>query len=213
MFQVERFNDVCKKIKSAGTFRGFPVLSKTDVYGIIADELLVSQETVRKWASKNSSGPRTKSMLEDLESIVGVGLWKAEKSYTEKQYSEISKKAIFDVYGFVNDYFTQLDCIDEECWVKTFARIESLRLGIPDEDYEKIVNYLHDNIEDMIYDEKTVFAELHTEKYGYYDEKGVFVIDDNKFTAFMGKYFEIIMKRHTDFQDFMISNYADIVRK
>lgn len=213
MFNYQKFSAICNEIKKVGNFKGQPVFSKTDVYGIIADELLISQETVRKWASKNSSGPRTKEMLEDLESVVREKLWEVKEVLLEKHYSEITKKAILDVYGYVNDYFNNMDCIDEECWVKTFAKIESLRLGIPDEDYEKIVNYLRDNIEDMIYDEEIVFAELHTEKYGHYDEKGVFVIDDDKFTAFMGKYFEILMKRQTDFQDFMISNYADIVRK
>lgn len=208
-FNVEKFNEVCERIKETGKFEGTPVFSKTDVYGEIADRIYSTQNTVAKWACKNSKGPRDKDTAMALQNLLKEDFWE-EDGYMPKKYSSITKNGIVAIYGLVEQYFAEDDFEDENKWAQTMAKIRQFELSIPEEDYKKITEFLNKNVADMVYDEAT-FAELYTEQYGEYGKNGVFEATD--FTKFFARYYEIIMKKEEEFKKFMKENYAELIQK
>lgn len=205
-FNVKKFNETCEKVLKAGKFLGRPVISKTDVYGELADRLGVSTEYVSKWACKNSKGPRDRDVAEGLENLLGVSLW---GEYSRRKYSQVTQNAIASIYGLVEQYFAGNDYEDEDKWAQTMAEIRKFELAIPEEEYKKITDFLDENVADLVYDEET-FAALHTEEYGEYCEDGSFSISDP--TKFLARYFSIIMEKEEKFKNFMKENYAEALQ-
>ena len=208
-FDSKKFKEICNDILNEGCFKGIPVFNKTDVYFAIADELNVSDSTVKKWVSKNSNGPRDIETLEGLEKLLGVNLWNASEKYPLEKYSAVTKNAIASAYGVIEQYFAGDDYEDEDKWTQTMAEIRKFELSIPEEEYKKITDFLNENVADLVYDEET-FAELYTEEYGEYCEDGSFSIADP--TKFLARYFSIIMEKEEKFKNFMKENYAEALQ-
>lgn len=208
MFRAELFSELCKRARDDEVFNGEPVFSKEEVYQKIAPLCYATPEQVKSWTLKNSKGPRDLVQLEKLEEIFGEELVDRNGKYPIKKYSELTQKAILSIYSIMCDFFLY-DEEREEFWWKVMDSMEKSRLIIPKEEYEKIEQYLRDNLEEMVFDKEKVFPELFSEEFGVYNEKGQFRIHYEKSKEFQDKYREIENQKEDAFKEFMMKNFAE----
>lgn len=210
MYDSVRFKEKCKEfVRGKREFLGKEVHSQQEVYEIIADKLCVQPSTVAKWTLPSYGGP-DKRKLKELEELIGESLWKIPVEDRPKKYSDFAKQAILDIYAIVTEYFSSPDVEDEELYAEMMSKIEKRRLAIPKKDYDAIEEYLRMNVGDIVYNQETVFGELHSKEYGAYDESGVFVIKEGKEAAFLGRNFEIIFEKENEFQNFMMERFSEL---
>ncbi|ORT99942.1 hypothetical protein D081_1523 [Anaerovibrio sp. JC8] len=80
MWSPIAFKLYLKQIKDRKEFIGQPVNFYTEIFKIIADELYLSEETVKSWTRDNNNGPGDNDTKARLTSLLGVDLNHFEKN-------------------------------------------------------------------------------------------------------------------------------------
>lgn len=154
-------------------------------------------------------------MLKDVENLLGLELWDySDCMVPYTQYSDVSKMSIQKCYDILKDYLHSDDVENEECYVEMRMEIDKLKISIPNDIFQKIVEFIDKEIDPIIYESDKVFASLYTEEYGFMDGAGVFHIKgEEEFKQILGKHIEIMIGIENKLDEFAVSELAPILSK
>ena len=207
-FSSKKFRDAIDSAFEQGKLGDEEISSKQDIYEYIEKNLFRSNETIRKWASPKSNGPKEPQDIKKLEEIFGVSLRQENGETSVSVSSDFVKSNILNAYSIIKDYLMSEEPENEECFIKMCNSIEKMKISFPDSLYEQIQNFIKNNLQPMVYDYETVFHEEHSEEYGEWGEDGTFIIKGPDCKYYFMKMMEIhiktIMEIEQKFDDFAI---------
>ena len=153
MFNKNRFREEVTGAVDRGTLRNIPVKSKRDAFDVIARELNVSPETVKKWfdPGKHGTSPRMGPDIENLEIVMGLSPGSlvtgtaADESDTQKGIvSDFTKEKICEAYELLRNYVRSRYLPLAESEEETLYNLETTRVMLPTGLYEKFADLLNE---------------------------------------------------------------------
>ena len=118
-----------KQIKDKQEFMGQPVKTRTQIYQILADELYLSEETIKSWTRDNSNGPGDRDTKEKLAALLNVDV-----DYFEKKEGNVMNKTVNS-----NNY----DVVDlkiADCIKEVYAFVEVLLANDKEQGIPKVLS-------------------------------------------------------------------------
>lgn len=219
MWDVEQYRRIIQKIAKHGSLNGKCVKNKGDIYVQLSRKLYVSVDTVKSWARKNSNGPSDEAVVKQLEAIFNTCLTKNNVEEIKEEdnmttYSDFVKSNIKEAYKLVMDFIKSDDIESEERYCEMRSNLETLKVAIPKEIYVKLINFVDEKLDPIIYDNDNYFAELHTEEFGYLDEENCFHLKDEQATyKFLGLFMSMVCKLINEFEDFGMKELYPVLIK
>lgn len=213
-FDSNKLKECIEQAKSIGTFNGVPVSSKMDIREIIATVLGCETDTIRKWERKGGTHPRDVTWIIKLEEMFGTSFRKElerEEKKMEHKYSESVKESIKKAYCVLKTIIREEQWDNEYDFCKLLEVIDNEKISMPAEIYDAIVEFVSNKLSPLVYRQEEVFKELHTDKFGAFDESGAFVIKDSELVGFLAKYYEIIMGIDEELDEFAKKTFQPIL--
>lgn len=214
MWNRELFNKVCNEIVKQQSFRGKAIFSKENLYECLAEEetINVSPETIKKWTQRNSKGPRNPEDLKAIEELLGVQFWSDNNlQIPTVQYSDITKQNIQKCFSIIKNYLESWEVEDESRYAEMTVAIDRLKVAIPKDIFDKIMDFIKCEIAPLVYEHDTIFSSMYKEEYGHYDENHVFVIKDGKLNKVLEEYLKIVMDVEKRFDEFSTKELSPIL--
>ena len=188
MWNVKAYKKALQEIKDNGVFNGKPVSTKEEIYEELGKCLFQNRETVKSWTRPTSGGPGDESIRMDLEKALGVpeGAFitntdtKRGETMQAVRLTDFNKNAILRCYELMKDYLHDDAMEDEECFSQMFAEIEKQRIAIPGEVYEKIGQFIDENLAPIVYEREETYSECYSEDIGFYNEEGIWEVRDEE---------------------------------
>ena len=116
--------------------------------------------------------------------------------------SDFVRMKIFECNSLILDFLHSELIEDEEEYCKLLQEINKYSIAIPDDVFKKIIGFVEEYLEPIIYDRENYFSETYTEEYGSFNEYGTFCVAEDKTMQFLGSYLRKIVDIEDWFQDF-----------
>lgn len=95
--------------------------------------------------------------------------------------SETTRKAILDCYAAMKDYLHDDNVDNGDCLVELKRKISKNEIAIPASIYERIQDFIKEELDPIIDSPRTVFETCYTEKIGSFDENNeLFIIESEE---------------------------------
>lgn len=131
----------------------------------------------------------------------------------KRQYNQLTKKSLMEVSRIIKNLLQSGDVTQEKDYCEMLSKLELEKPAIPEELFDRIMAFIKQNIEPLVYDYDNVFAELHSPDNGYFDEDLVFHIHSDKcFATMLVQYYGIILGVEKKWNEFCSEKLAPIIR-
>lgn len=188
MWNVKAYKKALQEIKESGKFNGKQIKTKEEIYKELAQIIYQQYDTIKSWTRPTSGGPGDDSIRKDLEKALGVpeGAFitntdtKRGETMQAVRLTDFNKNAILRCYELMKDYLHDDAMEDEECFSQMFAEIEKQRIAIPREVYEKIGQFIDENLAPIVYEREETYSECYSEDIGFYNEEGIWEVRDEE---------------------------------
>lgn len=213
MFNKELFNQKCTEIVKEGCFQGHNISNKTELFDIIGEKLHLSGETIKKWCHRGKYIPGNPDYLNDLENLIGVKLWNYKNpKISHPPYSQTCQNSISECYSILKHYVNSDNAEDEEHYLSMRLEIETLKLALPTELFNKIITFIESEISPLVYEQDTIFASMYSEEYGFVDDNGIFNIKgEDEFIQMIGKYIQVMIGVEEKLEAFSVQEFFPIL--
>lgn len=200
MWNVDLYKRMLVNAAREGNFNGRAVKNKEAIYRYLSAQLYVSYDTVKSWTRARSTGPGDKIVLSELEAMFNVKLTTKDKEegitvMCKEKYSDFVKQNIKQCYELVMDFVQEGEIEDEESYCKMRRQFDKMKVWVPREVYDKILDFIDTYLDSIIYGDDNIFSDMYTEELGYYDEEHCFHLRNEEATfKFTGMFFEKLIQ-------------------
>lgn len=119
-----------------------------------------------------------------------------------KNYSNFVKTNVLNAYHLMMDYIQSEDIENEDTYITMRQQLNRLKVGIPHELYTKIETFANTELDPIIYEHDTFFAEMYSENFGFFDEENCFHVKEDAKFDFFDKYLKITLSVQNKLEDF-----------
>ena len=212
MWNSKKYSELIKNIKEncGGELYGMDIRTKEHVYQAIAKEIHANNQTLKSWTRKSSNGPGDRDLEKELMLILGLGP-NALRKQSDKEMenmpasnlTDFNKSAILRCYKYIKQYLHNDDIENEECFAAMLSSVESEKIAIPNNIFNKFDIFIDKYIAPIIYENEIVFKNCYTDDIGYYDEKGMWVLKNKECTLkFCSRFLEAIFEIEKSLDEF-----------
>lgn len=224
MWNPVMYDQRLEMIKKEGNFNGKHIKSKSNIHEELAEALGFSLSTIKSWARKTSTGPGDTKVIERLEDMLGLPrlsltyteLTPIERKESKNMYklSDFTKSRIMLCYELIVEYLNDDDKEYEECFTKMANKVRSQKIAMPEEIYNKIENFIDQNIAPFIYedtDAKFTSRLIEGEEFKIEEDGSLHLLTEKATKEVIRSYLELVLEMHSKTEEFGIQELQPLL--